>query len=548
MHTGITWRLHMDKDNFRILLIEDDEDDYLLIKSLLSEARSAIYHLDWARNYEQGLSSLCGAGYDACLLDYLLGARNGLELLRETIDSGCAVPVILLTGQGNENLDMEALRAGAADYLVKGLIGSELLERSIRYSIAHKRTETNLRKRTAELALANEALRLDEMRLQALWELRQMHDASEKEIVDFVLDRLVKITGSQFGMFGFMNETESVLTFHTWSKGLSRECVFQQSHWPVEEAGIWAEAVTGRQPVIINHYEDTGSSLKGCPLGRVPVHRLMSVPLFNSEQIAGVATAANKAVDYDESDVRQVSLLLDGMWRHIERERAEKALRNSESLAAMGRALSSVAHEIKTPLLAIGGFAKMVRRNLPQGSKDREKLDIVLQETGRLEKMVKDMLDFSRPLELRKSLENACGMVKETLSIINSAAEAKEVSLEANLRQCDKPVPMDGWRIKQVLINLIMNAIQASPKGEIVMVNLHREKREVIFDVVDCGSGISPDQRSEIFSPFFTTKKEGTGLGLSIVKKIVDAHKGRIEVLDNPGAGVTFRVVLPIAA
>jgi signal transduction histidine kinase len=190
----------------------------------------------------------------------------------------------------------------------------------------------------------------------------------------------------------------------------------------------------------------------------------------------------------------------------------------------------------------------MVRRNLPQGSKDREKLDIVLQETGRLEKMVKDMLDFSRPLELRKSLENACGMVKETLSIINSAAEAKEVSLEANLRQCDKPVPMDGWRIKQVLINLIMNAIQASPKGEIVMVNLHREKREVIFDVVDCGSGISPDQRSEIFSPFFTTKKEGTGLGLSIVKKIVDAHKGRIEVLDNPGAGVTFRVVLPIAA
>ena len=125
---------------------------------------------------------------------------------------------------------MEALRAGAADYLVKDLIGSELLERSIRYSIAHKRTETNLRKRTAELALANEALRLDEMRLQALWELRQMHDASEKEIVDFVLDRLVKITGSQFGMFGFMDETESVLTFHTWSKGVLRgECLSTNS-------------------------------------------------------------------------------------------------------------------------------------------------------------------------------------------------------------------------------------------------------------------------------------------------------------------------------
>ena len=538
----------MDKDNYRILLIEDDEDDHILIKSLLSEARSATYHLDWARNYEQGLSSLCGTGYDACLLDYLLGARNGLELLRETIESGCAVPIILLTGQGNENLDMEAMRAGAADYLVKGLIGSELLERSIRYSIAHKRTETNLRKRTAELALANEALRLDETRLQALWELRQMHDASEKEIVDFVLDRLVKITGSQLGMFGFVNETESVLTFHTWSKAVSRKGVFQQASWPVEEAGIWAEAVKTRQPVIINHYEGTGSSLKGCPLGYVPFQRLMSVPLLNSGRIAGVAATANKAVDYDESDVRQASLLLDGMWRHIERERAEKALRNSESLAAMGRVLSVVAHEIKTPLMAIGGFAKMVHRNLPQRSKDREKLDIVLQETGRLEKMVKDMLDFSRPLELQKSLEDACGMVKETLSIVNGAAKAKDVTLETDLRQCDSPVPMDGSRIKQVLINLIMNAIQASPKGEIVMVNLHRQKGEIIFDVVDCGSGIPPNQRSEIFSLFFTTKKEGTGLGLPIVKKIVDAHKGRIEVLDNPGAGVTFRVVLPIAA
>jgi signal transduction histidine kinase/DNA-binding response OmpR family regulator len=538
----------MDKDHYRILLIEDDEDDYFLVKSFLSEARSAIYHLDWASNYEQGLSYLCGTGYDACLLDYLLGARDGLELLREAIGRDCAVPIILLTGQGNEDLDLEALRAGAADYLVKGLISKELLERSIRYSIAHKRAETNLRKRTAELALANEALRLDEMRLRALGALRQMHGASEKIIANFILDRLVRITGSKFGMFGFMNEKESVLTFHSWPKRVLRECVFQQTHLPVKEAGIWAEAVTGRQPVIINHYEIAVSSLARCPLGYVPIHRVMSVPFFNGERIVAVATTVNKDVDYDESDVRRASLLLDGMWRHIERERVEKALRGSESLAAMGMALSSVAHDIKIPLLAIGGFAKMVQRNLPQGSRDRHRLDIVLKETDRLEKMVKDMLDFSRPLEIQKFPEDACGMVRETLSIVNSAAEAKEVSLAANLRQCDSPVPMDGPRMKQVLINLISNAIQASPKGKTVMVNLYRQKREIIFEVVDCGSGIPLDRRSEIFTPFFTTRKEGTGLGLPIVKKIVDAHKGCVEVLDNPDAGMTFRVVLPIAA
>ena len=320
----------MGEDHFRILLIEDDEDDYFLVKSLLSQARHATYHIDWTSNYEEGLSSLCGAGYDACLLDYLLGERNGLEFLREAIGMGCAVPIILLTGQGSADLDSEALRAGAADYLAKDLIGKELLERSIRYSVAHKRTETRLRKRTAELALANAALRLDEMRLQALWELRQMHGASEEDIASFVLDQLVKITGSQFGMFGFVDETQSVLTSHTWSKTVSRVASFQQTGWPVDEAGIWAEAITAKQPVMTNSFESPGASRAPCPLGHVPIYRVMSVPLFDDEKIVAVAAAANKDGNYDESDVRQVSLLLDGMWQHIKQVRSEKALRDSE--------------------------------------------------------------------------------------------------------------------------------------------------------------------------------------------------------------------------
>ena len=232
----------MDNDHFRILLIEDDEDDYSLVKSILSQARCATYHLDWASNYEQGLSSLSGTEYDACLLDYHLGARDGLELLREATETGCTVPIILLTGQGSENLDLEALQAGAADYLAKDLLSKELLERTIRYSVAHKHTETQLRKKTAELVLANEALRLDEMRLQALWELRQMHGASEEEIASFVLDRLVKITGSQFGMFGFVDETESVLTFHTWSKTVLQGEAFNKP------TGPWTKQASGREP------------------------------------------------------------------------------------------------------------------------------------------------------------------------------------------------------------------------------------------------------------------------------------------------------------
>ncbi len=534
--------------SYRVLLIEDDEDDYFLIKDLLSRISVSRFIIQWADTYASGYEAIRTNTHDVVLLDYRLGERNGLDLLREAIKVGCEAPIILLTGQGNEIVDFEAMQAGAADYLVKEQISRELLERAIRYSIAHKRTEISLIKKTAELASANEALILDDMRLQALWELSQMSSSPEEEIAAFVLDRQIRITGSQFGMFGFVDETESALMVHAWSRRVLRDCIFQATPWPIEEAGIWAEAALNRKPLIINDYESSGPALKGCPFDHIPVFRVMSVPLLVGDRIVAVSTVANKETGYNESDVRQASLLLDGMWRHIERERAERALRNSESLAAMGRALSSVAHDIKTPLIAIGGFARMVHRNLHKASKDRERLDIVLKETARLEKMLHEMLDFSRPLELEKSPENPCKLVKETLSIVSSAAEERQVYLDANLRQCDTSVSLDATRMKQVLINLVMNAIQASPKGEVVKVSVHLHKRGTIFDVADCGCGIPFEKRSEIFSPFFTTKKEGTGLGLPIVKKIIDAHKGHLEILDNPESGVTFRVVLPMAA
>jgi len=104
----------------------------------------------------------------------------------------------------------------------------------------------------------------------------------------------------------------------------------------------------------------------------------------------------------------------------------------------------------------------------------------------------------------------------------------------------------DCQRMKQVLINLLMNAIEASPEGEIVTVHAYRKGRKLVVDVTDHGSGVPYDRREEMFSPFFTTKKEGTGLGLPIVEKIIEAHHGQIEIVDNSDRGVTFRTVIPI--
>ncbi|MBA4065399.1 MAG: hybrid sensor histidine kinase/response regulator [Isosphaera sp.] len=153
----------------RVLLIDDDRDDYFLTQDLIADAPRGRYTLDWAPTYAEGLDALCGGTHDAYLLDYRLGARTGIELLREAAGRGYAGPVIVLTGQGQSKTDLEALDAGAYDYLEKGPgLTPALLERAIRYAIAQRASaaelERKVRERTDELARANEALLLADRR------------------------------------------------------------------------------------------------------------------------------------------------------------------------------------------------------------------------------------------------------------------------------------------------------------------------------------------------------------------------------------------------
>jgi signal transduction histidine kinase len=159
--------------------------------------------------------------------------------------------------------------------------------------------------------------------------------------------------------------------------------------------------------------------------------------------------------------------------------------------------------------------------------------------------MVKGMLDFSGPLELDKSKECVEEIVEECLMIVADIARERNVKIETRFSNALPRVNLDTVRMKQVLLNLVMNAIQASPEEEVVTVCTSRKRKNIIIDVTDCGCGIPRNKREEIFRPFFTTKQGGNGLGLSVAKKIVEAHKGHITISDNSQRGVTFRLVLP---
>ena len=158
---------------------------------------------------------------------------------------------------------------------------------------------------------------------------------------------------------------------------------------------------------------------------------------------------------------------------------------------------------------------------------------------------MKNMLDFSRPLEVQFSHGDLNAIVEDNVSIVNETARNKEVTVECMFSQDLPAVAFDAIRMKQVIINLLLNAIEASPDGGIVTITTSNADHGVIIDVVDCGNGILIEHRDKVFDPFFTTKKEGTGLGLPIVKKIVAAHEGSLEVLDNFPKGIIFRVMLP---
>ena len=150
----------MKHDPVRILLVDDDEDDYLLVHELFGEIHHIRFELEWARTYREALDAFAHRQHEAYLLDNYLGEHTGMDLLREMVAQGCLAPIIMLTGQGDRALDLEAMEAGATDYLVKGRLNADLLERSIRYAIAHKQAEKALVQKTEALERSNQELEM----------------------------------------------------------------------------------------------------------------------------------------------------------------------------------------------------------------------------------------------------------------------------------------------------------------------------------------------------------------------------------------------------
>jgi PAS domain S-box-containing protein len=191
-----------------------------------------------------------------------------------------------------------------------------------------KQTEQALRQAHDELEQRVAETRLNEARLEAVLQLSHMTEASLKEITDFALEQAVALTKSKIGYLAFMNEDETVLTMHSWSKEAMTECAISDKPlvYPLETTGLWGEAARQRKPIVTNDYPAPNPLKKGLPEGHVDLGRHMNVPILDGGHIVIVAGVGNKDEDYDESDVRQLTLLMEGMWTLIQRQQVQTEL------------------------------------------------------------------------------------------------------------------------------------------------------------------------------------------------------------------------------
>ncbi len=172
------------------------------------------------------------------------------------------------------------------------------------------------------------------------------------------------------------------------------------------------------------------------------------------------------------------------------------------------------------------------------------KLALIIKETDKMESMIREMLDFSKPLALHRIQENFDTTVQDSLTKIAEAARRHDVVIEYRSLAEMVEISFDSLRLEQVIVNLVLNAIEASPEGGKVTVTLSQLPGGLILDVADFGCGIPSAERRKVFNPFLTTKKEGSGLGRPIVKKIVEAHGWSLQTLDNDSGGTIFRINL----
>jgi PAS domain S-box-containing protein len=425
------------------------------------------------------------------------------------------------------------------------------------------------------LALANQlASAIDKARLYDEQRLRVRHLRlllENSQVITGSLELEQILAASAQGLVRMVDATDAFIWFleDTELRGVvcsSKEFQehFSQLRISLSEGSAVGLAIQDRAPVRI---EDAESSpeIDGSIDSMYGQKSVLALPLMLREVPIGAISIGDRRRTrrFTDDEVertllmsRQVAVAIDNarLFQDLKRSytelsRAQQELVKRERLAALGELSAVVAHEVRNPLGVIFNSLASLRRRGPQDEDARMLLSIVGEEAERLNRMVSDLLDFARPHVPQLQPESLGDILRGAVEAAARAMPAAQVKVAVDVSAELPPVPVDAEMLRQAMVNLVMNAMQAIPRGGEVTVRARPEARGVTryarVEVQDNGPGIAPEHADLVFQPFFTTKAAGTGLGLAVVKRIADAHRAELAVRSAPGGGSTFILWLP---
>jgi two-component system cell cycle sensor histidine kinase/response regulator CckA len=489
----------MNNSPIKVLLVDDDEDDYILTRDWFFEFQVADCFLEWVNNYEDAISAVAKHEHDVYLIDYRLGEGNGLELLRIAVTNGCSAPMILLTGKGEREIDIQAMKAGAADYLEKSQLNAALLERSIRYALERKHSERKIREQAALLDVATDAIFVCDLDSKILF----WNKAAERLYGWKSLDAIGKQTG-QLWQEKSLSQLQSIFNI-----------LLKNGAW---EGELKQTTSTGVEIIVES--------------------RWTLVPEFDGNL---------QAILVVNTDITQKKQLEGQFFR-------------AQRLESIGTLASGIAHDLNNVLAPILMTAQLLESQL-HDERSKRLLPIIVNNSKRGANLVKQVLSFTRgiegdraPLQLKHLITEIQQVIRETFPKTIEASTSVDPDLWT--------VSGNATQLHQVLMNLCVNARDAMPDGGTLTIsaenflidenyakmNIEAKIGNYILIIIsDTGVGIPPQIQDRIFEPFFTTKElgKGTGLGLSTVMGIIKSHGGFIKVQSEPRKGSKFQVYLP---
>ncbi|PWK25162.1 PAS domain S-box-containing protein [Arcicella aurantiaca] len=466
----------------KILLVDDDEDDFFLTSEYIKEIKGQKFEIDWAYSFDNALQKIKEKQYDLCFFDFLLGAKTGLDLLKTGTENGLQAPVILLTGKGDKNIDMEAMILGAFDYLVKSELDAEKLERCIRYSLDRANTLATLRESERKY--------------------RNIFAQTKEAIFATQLD----------GTFRYFTPATAELLGYT------------------EEELIRKKSYT----TFVRSDERLRFIMMLEKQGEISNYEVELVTKFGERKQCSIH--CNRQLDSEG-----VPYYLGIIHDITSRKKDERDSLLFEKMAATGRLVRTLAHEVRNPLTNIN-------LSLDQMGEDFEDedaqffMDIIRRNSQRINDLITELLNTSKPSEVIFSRHDLTEVLETTIEQAIDRINLKGIHLKKNFTP-DIWLDLDKSKIQIAFLNIIINAVEAMKEGEGVLeISTSFNNKSVIITIKDNGIGISQEHVGRLFEPYFTSKNNGIGLGLAATLNIIQSHKARVEVDSELNKGTVFTI------